>query len=113
MNLLMALLGSIAFVVLGKAGVLNDAVANALVRYVLLVNLTLMFFNLIPLGPLDGATVLAGILPESAQPIAHAAKTYGMAVLLVLMLTGTLKYVMKPAYAVMTAWVGALLHMVS
>jgi Zn-dependent protease len=113
MNLLMALLGSIAFVVLGKAGVLNDAVANALVRYVLLVNLTLMFFNLIPLGPLDGATVLAGILPESAQPIAHAAKTYGMAVLLLLMLTGTLKYVMKPAYAVMTAWVGALLHMVS
>jgi Zn-dependent protease len=113
MNLLMALLGSIVFVALGKAGVLNETVERALLQYVLLVNLTLMFFNLIPLGPLDGAAVLAGILPESAQPIAQAARRYGMAVLLLLMLTGTLRHVMAPAYAVQIAWASALVRMVS
>ena len=64
MNLLLAILGSIVFVALGKAGVLTVPVAQALVRYVLAINLALMFFNLIPLGPLDGAAVLAGILPN-------------------------------------------------
>ena len=66
-DLLLAILDSIVFVAMGKAGV-RVPVAQALVRYVLAVNLALMFFNLIPLGPLDGAAVLAGILPESAQP---------------------------------------------
>jgi Zn-dependent protease len=113
MNLLMALLGSIAFVALGKAGFLTEAVAHALVRYVLLINLTLMFFNLIPLGPLDGASVLAGLLPESAQPLVEASKRYGMAVLLLMMLTGTLKYIMQPAIAVEGAWIRALVSMVS
>lgn len=113
MNLLMALLGSIAFVALAKAGLLNEAVMNVLVRYVLLVNLTLMFFNLIPLGPLDGASVLAGLLPESAQPIVEASKRFGMGVLLLLMLTGTLKYIMRPAMVVEEAWIRALVHMVS
>ena len=87
MNLLLALLGSIVFVALGKAGVLTSAVAQALVRYVLAVNMSLMFFNLIPLGPLDGAAVLAGILPESAQPIAEALRRYGMGMLFLLLLT--------------------------
>ena len=113
MNLLMALLGSIVFVALGKAGVLTDAVAHAVVRYVLLVNLTLLFFNLIPLGPLDGTAVLAGVLPQSAQPFVEGLRRYGMGLLLLLMLTGTLKHLMQPAFVVQAAWVKALVHLVS
>jgi Zn-dependent protease len=113
MNLLLAILGSIVFVALGKAGVLTIPVAQALVRYVLAVNLALMFFNLIPLGPLDGAAVLAGILPESAQPIAEALRRYGMGVLFLLLLTGAMKYVMYPAQLLQSAWVDRLVRMVS
>jgi Zn-dependent protease len=113
MNLLLAILGSIAFVALGKAGVLTVPVAQALVHYVLAVNLALMFFNLIPLGPLDGATVLAGVLPASAQPVADALRRYGMAVLFLLLLTGAMKYVMYPAHLLQLAWVDSLIRMVS
>jgi Zn-dependent protease len=113
MNLLLAILGSIVFLVLGKAGVLTIPVAQALVRYVLAVNLALMFFNLIPLGPLDGAAVLAGILPESAQPIAEALRRYGMGILFLLLLTGAMKYVMYPAHLLQSAWVDRLVRMVS
>jgi Zn-dependent protease len=113
MNLLLAILGSIVFVALGKAGVLTVPVAQALVRYVLAVNLALMFFNLIPLGPLDGAAVLAGILPESAQPFVEALRRYGMGVLFLLLLTGAMRYVMYPAQVLQSAWVDRLVRMVS
>src|SRR5262249_24704401 len=71
MNLLLALVASVAILVVGKAGLLTVPVADALVKYALAMNISLMFFNLIPVPPLDGGAVLAGILPESAQPVVH------------------------------------------
>ena len=44
----------------------------------------LLFFNLIPLGPLDGAAVLEGLLPRSMHRIVELNRKYGMLVLLVL-----------------------------
>ena len=41
-----------------------------------------MFFNLIPLPPLDGANVLAGFLPEPiSQIVSQTLRRYGMVVL--------------------------------
>ena len=53
----------------------------------MVLNFVLLFFNLIPLGPLDGAAVLAGLLPPSMQRIAELNRKYGMLVLLVLFLS--------------------------
>ena len=69
MNLVLALLGSVVFVVAGQGRRAVAGGAAALIRYLVLLNLMLMFFNLIPLGPLDGAAVLAGLLPRSMQRI--------------------------------------------
>ena len=112
MNLLLAIAGSIVFVVLGKVGALNDAVADALVRYVLALNLALMFFNLLPVPPLDGGTVLAGILPDSVQFIIRPLERYGIILLFVLMYSGAVGYLMRPAYQLTAIWNGALLRMV-
>jgi Zn-dependent protease len=48
MNLLLAVVTSAVILVLGKAGVLSLSVAEGLVRYLVALNLFLMFFNLIP-----------------------------------------------------------------
>ena len=112
MNLLLALLVSIVFVLLGRAGKLSPAVADALVRYVIALNLVLMFFNLIPLPPLDGAAVLAGVLPESAQVVPRTLEKYGSLLFFILFLSGALGFVMAPAYRVIGAWAGALQRLV-
>ena len=57
---------------------------EALIRYLVLLNLMLLFFNLIPLGPLDGAAVLEGLLPRSMYRIVELNRKYGMLVLLLL-----------------------------
>ena len=44
-------------------------------------NLVLMFFNLIPLPPLDGSRVLPLILPKSTWPFLHQMERYGFTIL--------------------------------
>jgi len=113
MNLVLAVFVSIVIVVLGKAGVLNPTLQVAMVRYLLLLNIMLLFFNLIPIGPLDGAAVLAGLLPPSMSRIVEINRKYGMLVLLALFFTRGLSIIMTPAYRVAEAWVGLLGRLVS
>jgi Zn-dependent protease len=113
MNLVLAVLVSAVIVVLGKAHAVPLEVLDGLVRYLVVLNITLLFFNLIPLGPLDGATVLAGLLPPSMQRINDLNRKYGMLVLLVLFFTQTLSVLMRPVRDLTSAWVHLLGGMVT
>jgi Zn-dependent protease len=118
MNLLLAVLASVVIVVLGKAGVLSAVVQQAMIQYLVLLNIVLLFFNLIPLGPLDGAAVLEGVLPRSMHRIVELNRKYGMLVLLVLFFSPSLglpglSFLMRPVYSLVDAWVGLLGRMVA
>jgi Zn-dependent protease len=108
MNLVLAVLVSVVIVVLGKAGVLSPALQEGLIRYLLLLNIMLLFFNLIPLGPLDGASVLAGVLPPSMSRLVELNRKYGMLVLLALFFTPGLGLLLGPVYRLAAAWIGWL-----
>jgi len=113
MNLVLAVIGSIAIVMLTRAGVLSPALQRALIGYVVVLNFVLLFFNLIPLGPLDGAAVLAGLLPPSMQRITELNRKYGMLILLVLFLSPSmglpgLGVIMTPVYRLVGVWLNLL-----
>jgi Zn-dependent protease len=110
MNLLLAVLISIVILVLAKAGVLHRPLALDLMRYILGLNIMLMCFNLIPLPPLDGATVLAGLLPQRLQIIPQTLQRYGMILFFILLLSGALRFLMQPANRLTLAWAEALLR---
>jgi Zn-dependent protease len=110
MNLLLALLVTLVILALAKLGVLRLGLATDLVRYILMLNLVLMFFNLIPLPPLDGANVLAGLLPERLQIVPRTLQRYGMILFFVLFVSGALRIIMKPAYELAALWAGAVLR---
>ena len=118
MNLVLAVFTSVVIVILGKAGVLSPVLMQTLIGYLVLLNIMLLFFNLIPLGPLDGAAVLEGLLPRSMYRVAELNRKYGMLVLLLLFFAPQLgvpglNFVLRPAYFVADRWIDLLNRMVA
>lgn len=82
-NLMMALAAGLAF---RATGAMGEGVAAALLGYLLLrfslLNLVLMFFNLIPLPPLDGSRVIPLFLDDRKMRIYHQLEQYGLVILI-------------------------------
>jgi Zn-dependent protease len=104
MNLVLALLISVVLVLVGRTGILSPGIAEAAINFFLKLNIMLMFFNLLPVPPLDGGSVLAGLLPDSLQFIPAFLQRYGMLIFFALLLTGVLKIVLRPAYHFAALW---------
>ena len=59
-------------------------------------NLLLAFFNLLPIPPLDGGNVLAGLVPEGAARVLDQVRQFGFIALYALMLSGILTQLIVP-----------------
>jgi Zn-dependent protease len=113
MNLVLALLVSVLLVALGRAGLLPTGVAQGAIKFLLRLNIVLLFFNLLPLPPLDGGSVLAGLLPERLQFIPAFLQRYGLLILAVLILSTLMRFVLWPAYQVAALWGDAVTRLMA
>jgi Zn-dependent protease len=95
-NLLQAVVGAVAYRVAigGPEGA--GALVATIIAYYVTTNLVLAFFNLIPVPPLDGGNVLAGLLPLSAEPALNFLRQFGFIILYALMFTGVLSAIINP-----------------
>lgn len=71
---------------------------------VMLLNMSLFVFNLLPFPPLDGSKIMATFLPQSAQPILDMLEQFGFIILLLLVYLGVFRLIITPfLYALLYA----------
>ena len=102
-NLVMALLASIALAVVGPVEASGDFLASPiaarfeyLLEMAVYVNVLLALFNMVPVPPLDGGNVLAGMLTGPMADTFDRLRPYGFLILYGLMLTGMLTTIIGP-----------------
>ncbi|MDD2443885.1 MAG: site-2 protease family protein [Desulfotomaculaceae bacterium] len=90
-NMIMAFLSAL---LLGTFGSLGLPYFVEVMYYMILINVVLAVFNLIPIPPLDGSKILAGILPGQ-QKWLYQLETYGFIILIILILTGAIRLLFR------------------
>jgi len=111
-NIVLAVIASVALALIAPAASSGDAIAGPLaarLEYLLqtavVVNILLALFNLVPIPPLDGGNVLAGLLTGSmADTYDRLLRPYGFVILYALMLTGILWTMIEPPAALLLRW---------
>jgi Zn-dependent protease len=70
----------------------------SMLEYALKYNVGLAIFNLIPIPPLDGSKILAGLLPREQAYKFEQLGPYGFIVLFALILSGMTSYIVGPPF---------------
>ena len=78
-------------------------------QYMIMLNVSLAVFNLLPFPPLDGSKVLSTFLPASFQPVFALLEQYGFLILMLLVYWGVVGLVIRPVftlveYLLFTRW---------
>jgi Zn-dependent protease len=90
-NILLAVLGAAAVVATGTP----SFGSSPLLQFVE-INILLAMFNLVPVPPLDGGNVLAGLLPPAAAETFNRIRPFGFIILYAMMFTGILNALIMP-----------------
>ena len=98
-NLLMAILWAIFLRVLQMFGV-EEQFFLEMARAGVQVNLVFMALNLLPIPPLDGGRIVAGLLPRNLSNAYSRIEPFGLIIIVVLLMTRTLNVLLAPFLSV-------------
>ncbi len=103
-NIIMAIGGIIIFMVLKQAGIVGSIYVSSrsaeaitiLLLNLILINIFLAIFNLLPVPPLDGSRILEGFLEGEALRTYRKIEPYGFFILLAVIYLGVFDLIARP-----------------
>ncbi|HDT15532.1 MAG TPA: site-2 protease family protein [Firmicutes bacterium] len=69
-----------------------------ILQYMIIINVVLAVFNLLPIPPLDGSKILTGFLPDRAVYTYQKIEPYGMWIIIILLMFGILRMILMPVF---------------
>jgi Zn-dependent protease len=106
-NLVLAVVASILLHVIPVSGRMAEAALGplgAVLREAVYLNVLLAVFNMVPVPPLDGGNVLAGVLRGPVADMYDRLRPYGFIILYGLMFTGILTMIILPPAQFLLSW---------
>lgn len=101
-NLILLVIGIVIAKVMMARGVsieeffYGETPLGMFVGNLMIMNLSLFVFNLLPFPPLDGSKILSTFLPASFQPVLELVEQYGFLILMLFIYMGIFSAILKP-----------------
>ncbi len=105
-NLLTALISMIFFLLLKNSALLRSVSLLTVLFYLIVINIYLAVFNLIPIPPLDGSGILEGFLKGEALSLYERLRPFGFIILIAVIYLGLLDVVARPILQLVTSILG-------
>jgi Zn-dependent protease len=97
-NLLVAGATILVFLALKGTGLLASPPVFTILLFLIIINIYLAVFNLIPIPPLDGSGVLEGVLKGNALRAYEQIRPYGFFILIIVIYTRVLDFIADPIF---------------
>jgi Zn-dependent protease len=107
-NFVMALAWAVLLGLASGSGPLASAGVQYMASVGVVINVSLMVLNLLPILPLDGGRIALSLLPKQLANPYSSTERYGLIVVVVLLVTGVLTFVMRPLFRASMAAIEAL-----
>lgn len=98
-NILASISGIIIFLILKQfkvVSLVNPGIITLILFYLIIINIFLAIFNLIPIPPLDGSGIIEGVLKGEALEAYLKIKPFGFIILIVIIYAGFLDIIARP-----------------
>lgn len=83
-NLILAIIASILL----RIGILSSFINPVFLQIIIVINISLMIFNLVPIPPLDGSKILFSLLPNKLSHWQYSLERYGWWLIIAFVLFG-------------------------
>lgn len=104
-NFLLAVVTALIWRIIEPQGL----ILGSILLNIFFINLILAVFNFIPVPPLDGSKILAGVLPRRYSHVIYNLEKYGYIILVFLMLFGIIGRILMPAVRLVAVAITTLL----
>ena len=114
-NLFMLLLWAVIFKIADSLGPDWWNVSQVIIQIAkigILINTVIMILNMIPIPPLDGSRIVSSLIPDRWAVAYARIEPYGIALVIVLMITGVLGKILLPTVYMISDMVISILAMV-
>jgi len=105
-NLLVAAGTMVIFLVLKNTQLLTSVPLFTILIFLIIINIYLAIFNLIPIPPLDGSGILEGMLKGDALRMYEKIKPYGFLILMLIIYLNVLDYIADPIFRLVMSILG-------
>jgi Zn-dependent protease len=105
-NLLVGSVSILVFLLIRDTALIRSVPVLTILLYLIMINVYLAIFNLIPIPPLDGSGILEGMLTGEALSVYERIKPYGFIILLAIIYLNVLDFIARPILALVMSIIG-------